>query len=185
MTKHRLLACLLVLCLLLGCVPAGLAEGGSVSSSELVQLLNQKLNKGGKTDETPAEEAPVQEAPAAEAEDDEEPVSEVTPKGAAALPVFIMEPSDRQARASALTVMEADVEGASSYQWEYSSDNGLTWKNCPSKTFSGVRTTRILFTVKTTMDGWLFRLAATNSAGTAYSREALKSKSPKASSSTT
>ena len=45
MTKHRLLACLLVLCLLLGCVPAGLAEGGSGSSSDLVQLIREKLNK--------------------------------------------------------------------------------------------------------------------------------------------
>ena len=45
MTKHRLLACLLVLCLLLGSVPAGLAEGGSGSSSDLVQLIREKKHK--------------------------------------------------------------------------------------------------------------------------------------------
>ena len=61
MTKHRLLACLLVLCLLLGSVPAGLAEGGSGSSSDLVQLIREKLNRNNTAEET-APEAPAADA---------------------------------------------------------------------------------------------------------------------------
>ncbi len=168
MTKHRLLACLLALCLLLGCVPAGLAEGDSGSSSDLVQLIREKLIQQKN------EEAAAQEEPAADASSETAPAQEgeTAPEAVAGLPVFIAQPKDRQVQPGKLTVMEADVEDADSYQWQYSVDQGANWVDC-GKDFTGPKTTRVLFAAKESMNGWLFRLAATNQAGTAYSREAV------------
>ena len=90
----------------------------------------------------------------------------------AAAPTFTVQPKDRKVQAGKLTVIEGDVENADSYQWQYSPDNGTTWYNCGS-TFTGPKTTRVLFAAKEQMNNWLFCLVATNQNGYAYSRYSL------------
>lgn len=86
---------------------------------------------------------------------------------------FFVQPKDRQVQAGKLIVMEVDVEGAESYQWQYSEDGGTTWTDCGSG-FTGAKTTRILYQATEAMNGWKFRCRALASQGTitVYSREA-------------
>ena len=86
---------------------------------------------------------------------------------------FFVQPKDRQVQAGKLTVMEVDVEGAESYQWQYSEDSGTTWTDCGSG-FTGAKTTRVLYQAKAEMNGWKFRCRVIGAKGTitVYSREA-------------
>ena len=92
---------------------------------------------------------------------------------ATSLVYFYQHPKDRQVQAGKLTVMEVDVEGAESYQWQYSEDSGTTWTDCGSG-FTGAKTTRVLYQAKAEMNGWKFRCRAIGAKGTitVYSREA-------------
>lgn len=92
---------------------------------------------------------------------------------ATSLVYFYKHPKDRQVQAGKLTVMEVDVEGAESYQWQYSEDSGTTWTDCGSG-FTGPKTTRVLYQATEAMNGWKFRCRAIGAKGTitVYSREA-------------
>ena len=160
MTKHRWLAWLLILCMVLSCVPAGLAEGGS--SSDLLDRISTILNKTKPTATPAPTEAPATEPPAGDTP--ETPQTE----SAKGLPVFTLQPSDVNAKANAMVILEGAADGAVSYYWEYSEDVGKTWKKA-TKAFQGASTKRLFFFATAKMHGWMFRLAAVNKAGTAYS----------------
>lgn len=86
---------------------------------------------------------------------------------------FYQQPKDRTIQAGKLTVMEVNVDGADSYQWQYSEDDGTTWTDCGSS-FTGRKTIRLAFQATAAMNGWKFRCCAIASQGTVtvYSREA-------------
>ena len=70
---------------------------------------------------------------------------------------FIKQPKSRERAVGALNVFEIDIENANSYQWQYSADGGTTWIDCDKPTFTGAKTTRIVFQVAAEMNGWKFR----------------------------
>ena len=84
---------------------------------------------------------------------------------AAAKPVITSQPADKTVTAGEKATFKVTAAGEGlTYQWQYSSDYGKTWKN---KTGSTAATHTV--TVKASYNGMLYRCKVTNSGGTVTS----------------
>lgn len=88
------------------------------------------------------------------------------------VPIITRHPLNREIQANAYTVFDVESEDADSFQWQYSTNNGQTWYNCATPTYHGAKTLRVIFLVESEMDGYLYRVAVSNSLGTVYSNPA-------------
>ncbi len=90
-------------------------------------------------------------------------------------PSFITQPQGRTITAGQTTTFFAQVDNATSYQWQLSTDGGTVWNPVPSSApYSGVATTTLTITAATVgLNNTRYRLAATWSATTALSRAVL------------
>ena len=86
----------------------------------------------------------------------------------AAKPVFTSQPSSKTVAAGGTVTFTGKASGDPTYRWQYYT--GSEWKNVYNdSTYSGVTTTTLKFTAKSTLSGRKYRLSATNAGGTAYS----------------
>lgn len=90
------------------------------------------------------------------------------------LPAIVTAPSDALVTSGNTAVFTVKASGIGlSYQWQYSSDDGASWKNCSADSNPGATTASYSFTVKSTQDGYLYRCRVTDSYGNkAYSSAA-------------
>jgi hypothetical protein len=76
-------------------------------------------------------------------------------------PTFNTQPSSKTVCGDT-TSFRSSVSGASSYQWEYSSNGGSSWSNVTGGHFSGTTTATLsIISNATTYNGYKFRLVAT------------------------
>ena len=85
----------------------------------------------------------------------------------AQLPVVNNQPVNVEAEEGAMVSFEVVSLNATSYQWQYSRNNGGSWSNvsATSTTFSGAREAVLTFPLSTTRASWLFKCVLTNAAG--------------------
>ena len=82
-------------------------------------------------------------------------------------PILISQPQDAAANAGEGAAFSVAAEGSNlTYQWQYSADNGKTWKN--SAASSGTAAT-LSFTAKAAYNGRLYRCAVSDGTYTVYS----------------
>ena len=86
----------------------------------------------------------------------------------AAKPVFTTQPGSKTVQAGQQVTFTGKASGDPTYRWQYYSGSG--WKDLYNdSTYSGVTTTTLKFTSKSTLSGRQYRLKASNAGGTAYS----------------
>jgi bacillolysin len=100
--------------------------------------------------------------------------------GALGTPFFITQPQGRTITAGQTTTFFAQVDNATTYQWQFSTDGGTVWNPVPnSAPYSGMTTTTLTITAATLgLNNTLFRLSATWSSTTVLSRAVLLSVLP-------
>ena len=91
------------------------------------------------------------------------PTSQYTPT----FPTISTQPSSKTVAAGAAATFKVVASGGGlSYQWQYSKDNGTTWKDK-----DGAVSATYKVTAKASYDGILYRCKVSNSVGTVYSGE--------------
>ncbi len=82
-------------------------------------------------------------------------------------PTITTQPSNKTTTLGTSVTFKVVASGATSYQWEYSKNNGATWTKWSGKTSASVSVK-----ASTTNNGCLYRCKVTNSAGTVTSSKA-------------
>ncbi|MCR5781772.1 MAG: CHAP domain-containing protein [Clostridia bacterium] len=83
-----------------------------------------------------------------------------------AKPIIRTQPVNVSAAAGATAKFSVTASGATSYQWQVSSDNGVTWKNSGA---SSAKTANLTVDVTASTVNELYRCAVSNANGTVYS----------------
>ena len=88
-------------------------------------------------------------------------------------PVITSHPANVSVTSGATATFSITATGATSYQWERSTNSGSTWANVTGAAFSGATTATLTCSdVPTAANGWQFRCVATNAAGSTNSNAA-------------
>lgn len=83
-------------------------------------------------------------------------------------PVITAQPKSVSAAAGATAKFTVAATGATSYQWQWSPDNGTTWKNSTSAT-TGYNKATLQVSATTARNGYKYRCIVTNSIGSTTS----------------
>ena len=86
-------------------------------------------------------------------------------------PSIITHPQNVSAKEGTSVSFQIIASGANDYQWQFSS-NGSDWKNLSGSNWSGITSDSLLFISSQAYNGYLFRCAVSNTAGTVYSNNA-------------
>jgi hypothetical protein len=85
-------------------------------------------------------------------------------------PVIVTDPTDQSVTSGDPVTFSITATGATKYQWQCSSNGGITWVNLTNGSFwKGNKTDTLTFTTMDHYDGYLFRCLAINDAGTTAS----------------
>ena len=83
------------------------------------------------------------------------------------------QPTDTWAEVDEAITFSVEAEGATSYQWQYSTDEGETWKDLGSN-YTGYRTASLEVIVKTYRKSYIYRCAVSDDSGNTVYSEAAK-----------
>ena len=92
----------------------------------------------------------------------------IEPSGSST-PTITTQPTSKTVAAGTSVSFKVVATGATSYQWQLSSDGGTTWKNCSS---TGYNTDTFTFTAGTAQNNRRYRCVVTNSSGSVTSSAA-------------
>ena len=93
--------------------------------------------------------------------------AKLTVTSASTKPTITTQPSNAAAALGQSTTFKVVTTGATSYQWQYSKNNGASWT-----TWSGKTSASLTVTASTTNNGCLYRCVVTNAAGSVTSNKA-------------
>ncbi len=89
------------------------------------------------------------------------------------MPEIVAQPEDCSVNEGETAVFTISAEGENlSYQWQWSSDGGVTWKNSSSAT-TGYNTASLQVSATSTRNGYQYRCAVSSAAGTVTSNPAI------------